>query len=104
MFRLKRASLERFPGFHAVPRQHQHRGATNPPACLQVAHFVSNDKRTPQVDLMFLRRLDQHPGLGLAAIAAILRVVGTIVDGIEMGAVHRQLAGQFFVGALHLRR
>jgi hypothetical protein len=80
--------------------QHQDRSATDSASCIQITHLVAHDKGSPHVYSMLSGGLQQHPRLGLATLAPFVGVMGTVVNGVNAGAVDCELLSQLLVDRL----
>jgi hypothetical protein len=70
---------------------------------LDVAMAIADNEGSVQIDGVLPRSALEHAGLGLAAIAAIGRIVRAVVYGVEMGAGGCKLPSHEFMDRVYQR-
>ena len=83
--------------FLALAGQHQDRLAADRIGGLQVAHAVADTRHARQVHAEALADLDEHPGLGFAAIARRVGGMRAIEHGVDASAGVGQRLVHLFV-------
>jgi hypothetical protein len=84
----------------SISCQHQDCSATDPASNNHIAHLAAQDKGSLRVYSVLSGGLQQHPRLGLATLTPFVGAMGTVVNGVNSGAVYRKLFSQLLVDRL----